>query len=156
MTGQDDVVVADGIGEEIGCLVLVGKSDDLLGATKVGLRLVLHEVAFGNEMAGEIGRYLEDSDGTFFHKAAYGNANTRLEMGVVFVTLHHIKGDGTVGEKHLTRFRVDARRIGLETRDTKQGTGNHHGEHSGHISLATSHIALGVQLCQRQAARIPD
>ena len=46
MAGHDDVVVADGVGEEIGGLRGVGEADDLLCATQVGLRLVVQERSF--------------------------------------------------------------------------------------------------------------
>ena len=41
MSRHDDMVIADGVGEEItGGKRLVGKLDDLLRATEVGLRLI--------------------------------------------------------------------------------------------------------------------
>ena len=64
MTRQNDVVVADGVGEEVGGGDRIGQTDDLLRSTEVGLRLVLgqakrhlmgcraaHELALLDEMA---------------------------------------------------------------------------------------------------------
>ena len=51
MPRHDDVVIADGVGEEIaGGESLVGELDDLLCATEVGLGLVANEGAFGNHL----------------------------------------------------------------------------------------------------------
>ena len=106
MTGQDDVVIADGIGEEIGGLVLVGKSDDLLRATEIGLGLIPQEFTFRNEMARQIARHLEDGDGTSLHVAAYGNADARLKVGVELITLYHVERNGAVGEEYLAALRI--------------------------------------------------
>ena len=62
MPRHDDVVIANGVGEEIaGGETLVGQQDDLLRATEVWLGLVANEGAFGNEVAREVARELEDS-----------------------------------------------------------------------------------------------
>lgn len=43
MSRKDDVMIADGIGEEIGRLALVGETYQLLGAAEVGLRLEMSQ-----------------------------------------------------------------------------------------------------------------
>lgn len=45
------MVIAYGMGEEIGSISRIGETDNQLGATEVGLRLVAHEFAFSNETA---------------------------------------------------------------------------------------------------------
>ena len=50
MTGDDEVVIADGIVEEIVRLTLVVESYHLLRAAKVRLGLVADELSFCNEM----------------------------------------------------------------------------------------------------------
>lgn len=54
MAGHDDVVVAYGVGEEVGGLLLVVKLNDLLRAAEVGLCLVSDELTLGNEAAAEV------------------------------------------------------------------------------------------------------
>ena len=114
MTGHDDVVIADGLRQEVVGLALVGELDDLLRAAEVGLRLVAHQLAFGNEVALEVAREFENGDGAFLHKASDARADARLEVGVKFVTLHHVEGDGAMGEEYLTCLRVDAGGVGLK------------------------------------------
>ena len=114
MTRKDDVMIADGIGEEIGRLALVGETYQLLGAAEVGLRLVLDEFAFGNEAAREVARDLEDGDGTCFHKPSDACAYARFEVRIEFVALHHIEWDGAMGKEHLACVRIDTCRISLE------------------------------------------
>ena len=75
MSRHDDVVIADGIGEEIGCLALVGETYQLLGATEIGLRLVLDELALSNEAAREVARDLEDGNRSWFHKPSDTSAD---------------------------------------------------------------------------------
>ena len=67
MAGEDDVVIADGVREEIGGPVGVRQADDLLGAAEVGLGLVAHQLALFDEAAREVARHLEDGDGAFLH-----------------------------------------------------------------------------------------
>lgn len=154
MARKDDVMIADGIGEEIGRLALVRKTYQLLGAAEVGLRLVLDEFAFSDEAAREVARDLEDGDGSWFHKPSDACAYARFEVRIEFVALHHIKWDGAVGKEHLARLRIDMCRISLEARDTRQRTYDHHRQHRRHIALTASHIALGIQTRQGHAARI--
>ena len=76
MPRHDDVMIADGVGEEIaGGETLVGQLDDLLRATEVWLGLVANEGAFGNEVAREVARELEDGDGPFLHITTNARAN---------------------------------------------------------------------------------
>ena len=154
MSWKNDVMIADGIGEEIGCLALVGETYQLLGATEIGLRLVLDEFALGNETAREVARDLEDGDGSWFHKPSDACAYARFEVRIEFVVLHHIEWDGAVGKEHLARLRIDMRRISLEARDTRQRAPDYHRQHRRHIALTASHIALGIQTRQRHATRI--
>ena len=76
MTRKDDVMIADGIGEEIGCLALVGETYQLLGAAEVGLRLVLDEFALSDEATREVARDLEDGNRSWFHKPSDARAYT--------------------------------------------------------------------------------
>ena len=154
MSWKDDVMIADGIGEKIGRLALVGETYQLLGAAEVGLRLVLDELAFSDEAAREVARDLEDGDGSWFHKPSDACAYARFEVRIEFVALHHIEWDSAVGKEHLARLRIDMCRISLEARDTRQRTYDHHRQHRRHIALTASHIALGIQTRQGHAARI--
>ena len=76
MTGEEDVVVADGAGEEVAGVLWVGELDDGLCAAEVGTGLAAQKLTFGNEVTGEVARNLEESDGTFGHIAsdAYADA----------------------------------------------------------------------------------
>jgi hypothetical protein len=49
--GDDDMVVSDGVRQEIVCLPLVVKSYHLLGATETGFVFAAHQFALGNKMA---------------------------------------------------------------------------------------------------------
>ena len=90
MAGDNDVVVADGVGEEIAGLGGVGEAYDLLGAAEVGLRLVSDERSFCDEAARQVAGDLGDGDVAQGHEATDGGADARLEMGVQLVALHHV------------------------------------------------------------------
>ena len=51
MSRHDDVMVANGVGEEIRRLALVSELYDLLRTAKVWLRLVANQHSFSDEMA---------------------------------------------------------------------------------------------------------
>ena len=76
MTRKNDVVIADGVGEEIVRLLGIVELNDLLGTAESWLRLVAHELPLCDEGAPEVACYLEDGDGSFCHKApdAYADA----------------------------------------------------------------------------------
>ena len=76
MGREDDVVVADGIGEEVVGEGRMRETDDLLGATKSRFALAGEEFAFLSKMAGEVARQLEDGDRSWFYKStnAYADA----------------------------------------------------------------------------------
>ena len=117
MAGEDDVMIADGGGEEVGCAIGVRQTDDLLSPAEVGARLIAHQLALFDKGAGEIARHLEDGDRPFFHITSDADADARFEMGVELVALNHIKRYGAMGKQHLARLWVDGGRIGLETAD---------------------------------------
>ena len=50
------MVVADGVGQEVGGLVRTGELDDLLCAAEVGLGLTPDESAFGDVVLGPLPR----------------------------------------------------------------------------------------------------
>ena len=76
VAGQDDVVVANRVGQEVGSLGGVCQLDDLLRSAEVGFGLVTNQRAFCNEMAREVAGNLEDGDVAFFHVSpdAYADA----------------------------------------------------------------------------------
>ena len=76
MAWEDDVMVSDGIRQEIRNHVRMRQLDDLLGSAQVWFCLIPDQLALFDEGTGEIARYLEDSDGPFFHIAsdAYADA----------------------------------------------------------------------------------
>ena len=76
-------------------------------------------MAFYDKMSGQVACNLEDGNWSFLHEAPDAHTDTWFEVRVVFISLHHVEWDSAVGEDHLTRFWVDARRIGLETWDAK-------------------------------------
>lgn len=51
---HDDVMVADGIGQEISGLALVRQLDDLLRAAEIGFRLIVRQQALGHEITREV------------------------------------------------------------------------------------------------------
>ena len=67
MAWEDDVMVSDGIRQEIGGLTGMGQLDDLLGSAQVWFCLIPDQLALFDEGTGEIARHLEDSDEPFFH-----------------------------------------------------------------------------------------
>ena len=75
MAVKDDMVVADGMGEEVGGRRGVGKADELLGAAEVGLGKVLLQLAFADEMVSEVARYLKEGNGARLHVTSYADAD---------------------------------------------------------------------------------
>ena len=114
MTREDDVVIADGIGEEIGGLTGIGQTDHLLGTAEVGLGEALDEFALSNEAAGEVASHLEDGDGSGLHIAPNAHTDARFIVGVELVALHHVERDSAMGEEQFTRRGIDTCGIGLE------------------------------------------
>ena len=145
MAGDDDVVVADGRGEEVADLRGVGKLNDLLRAAEIRFGLAPEQLPLGDKMAGEVARDLADGDRTGLAVATNGHADARLEVGVEFITTDHVERDGAVGEHHLARLGVDGRGIGLKACAAGQGLHDAHGEHRGYIALATGDDAIGVE-----------
>ena len=118
MSWHDDVVIANGVGQEIvGCEMLILELYDLLRAAEVGLGLIAQQRSLCNEVTREVARNLEDSDRTFFHIASNADADARFEVGVQFVTLHHVEWYCAVSKDNLACLRIDAGRVGLEARD---------------------------------------
>ena len=76
MAGHDDVVIADGVREEIAGQALVGELYHLLCTAQVWFLLVAQQCAFSDEMALQVARYLEEGDGALLHKPsdAYSDA----------------------------------------------------------------------------------
>lgn len=81
MAWEDHMVIANGIGEEIGQLGCVLQVDDLLCATEVGFGLITHQTTLGNERAGEVARHLEKRHVALTHIATDAHANARLKVG---------------------------------------------------------------------------
>ena len=88
--------------------------DDLLRAAEIGFRLIVRQQTLGHEIARQVASKFKDRDGSLLHKTSDAHTDARLEMGVEFILLHHIEGNGAMGKQHLTRFRIDVRGIGLE------------------------------------------
>ena len=124
--------------------------DDLLGTAQVWFCLIADQFALYDERTREIARYLEDSDGPFFHISSDANTNARFKVGIELIALYHIKRYGAVGKQHLACFWVDGGRISLETADAKQRLDDFHGEHRWDITLATCHDTLGIEFGQSQ------
>ena len=116
MSWEDDVVIADGIVEEVGSLRFVVEAYDLLCATHIVFCLTAQEFSLCHKTAFEVSRDFEDSDGAVGHISANTYADARLEVGVKFVAFAHIERYGAVGKEYLARFGIDACRIGLKTR----------------------------------------
>ena len=128
VAGEDDVVIANWVGQEIRGLCRVCQLDDLLRSAEVGLRLVTNQPAFCDEVAREVAGDFEDGDVFLFHIAPDAHAYARLKVGVVLKALHHIERNGAVGKDHLARLWVDAGGVGLETADTDERLGDGHRE----------------------------
>ena len=119
MTREYDVVIANGIGEEVAGVGSSGKTNDLLRATQVASGLTGLEGSFGSKVAVEESRRLEDGDGTGIDITAHPYPNARLEVRVEFIAMRHIKGNRAMGKQHLTRLRIDLGRVDLESRHTQ-------------------------------------
>ena len=109
-------MIAYGVGQEIARLRGIMELDDLLRAAKIGTRFIANQFAFGNEVASQITRNLEQGHRSQGHVSANAHTYTRFEVGVQFVTLNHIEGNGAMSQRHLTRLGIDASGISLETR----------------------------------------
>ena len=75
VTRKEKVVVADGMGEEVAGILWIGELDYGLRAAQIGTSLAAQQLAFCNEMSGEVARNLEDGDWTFRHIAANAYAD---------------------------------------------------------------------------------
>ena len=143
MALHNNMMVANGIGEEIRYLLLVGKSDKLLSAAEIGLRLILHEFTLGHETAREVARHLENGDRAFLHKASDACTYARFIMRIQLIAFHHIERYRTMCKEHLTRLWINVGRVGLKTGYPCQRPCNHHRQHGRHIALTACHIAEG-------------
>ena len=108
------MMVTNGIFHEISHLTFIRQFYHLLRPAEIGLRLIAHQRTLGHEIARQIASKFKDRDGSLLHKTSDAHTDARLEMGVEFILLHHIEGNGAMGKQHLTRFRIDVRGIGLE------------------------------------------
>ena len=75
MTWEDDVMVSDGIRQEIRGLTGMRQLDDLLGSAQVGFCLIPDQFALFDEVAGKIARHLEDRNGPFLHISSDANTD---------------------------------------------------------------------------------
>ena len=87
MAWEDDVMVSDGIRQEIGGLTGVWQLNDLLGSAQVGFCLVADQLTLFDEKAGEVAWYLEDGDGSFLHISSDAYTDAWFKMGVELITL---------------------------------------------------------------------
>ena len=119
VAGEDDVVVADGLRQEV---ARVGglQLQDHLRAAQVLLILVAHQRSFRHEMAPEVAGDFEDGHGAFRQFAVDAHADPGLEMGVEGPVADHIERHGAMGKQHFPALGVDARRVGLEARPAGQ------------------------------------
>ena len=75
MSGQDNVMIAYWVGEEIRCLTLVGQLDHLLRTAEIGHCLITHETALCDEMAREVAAHLKDRHRPLLHIASDAHAD---------------------------------------------------------------------------------
>ena len=75
MTWEDDVMVSDGIRQEIGGLAGIRQLNDLLSPAQVWFGLIPDQFALFDKVAGEIARHLEDGNGSFLHTTSDTNTD---------------------------------------------------------------------------------
>ena len=76
MSRYDDVVIANGVCQEVLGLTLVCQLDDLLRTTEVGLCLIAYERSLSNKVTFQIARNFKDGDGPFLHESSDGDTDT--------------------------------------------------------------------------------
>lgn len=143
---DDYVMIAVGTGEEIVDATVNCHLD--LGATKVALFKVSKYSSCGDEVVLQVSAQLEYGDFFLFEVALDRNAYARLKVGVKIVFVHHIKGQGAVGENHFATLNIYSARVGLESPLTSYFVENMHADHSGDIPFTRCHNALFVEECK--------
>lgn len=113
MTGQDNVVIANRIREEI---CRFRQLQDNLCTAEVGLRLVAQQLPFRGKVAGQVAGDLENRYRSFRNMAPDPYADARFEMRIEGITGNHVERHGAVREKDFPGLGIDPGRIGLEAR----------------------------------------
>ena len=153
--GDDDMVVSDGVRQEIAG-VGRGQAQPDLGAAEVGFVLVAEEFSFGDEGAVQRAGDLEDGDRAFREVPVNAYTDAGFEVRVVAEFIYHIEGDGAVGEEHFAGLDVDAGGVGLEAGAAGEGLGNHHAQKGWDVAFAAGGDAFGVELGEGVAAGVVD
>ena len=155
MARKDDVMVADGVLEEVAC-ILGPESEAHLRAAEVLAVLVVQQFPFRDEMTLQVAGDLEDGDRSLRENAVDAHADAGLEVRVELPVFHQVERDGAVCEEDAAGFHVDLRRIRLEAGQAGEGMGDHHRQERRDIAFATGRNVLRIEAGQRQAAGVAD
>lgn len=155
VTGDEDVVIGDGVGEEpLGGFG--GGLEPYLGAAEVRGILVGGEGDVLGEEAGEIAADLDEGIRTFREFSVDGDTYAGLEMGGEGVTGGHREGEGAVGHEDLAAVGIDAGGVGLEAGTSRETLTEEHCDEGGDITFTGGGDAFVVETGEGDTTGVAD
>ena len=155
MAWDEDVVIGDGVGEEL-LGGFGGGLEPYLGTAEVGGILVGGEGDVLGEEAGEIATDFDEGIGAFGEFSVDGDTDAGLEMGGEGVTGGHREGEGAVGHEDLAAVGIDAGGVGLESGTSRETLTENHSDEGGDIAFAGGGDAFVVEKGEGDTAGVAD
>ena len=152
MAGEEDVVVAERGGEQVG-----GETGGLnmdLRATEPVFVLIGSQLNVLCHKLIQLSTDLEEGEPSGTELAVNGNPNPGLKMGVVAVILDDIEGHGAVRKEQVVARNLG--QIDLETGCTGHFLRHGHRQHGRNIALAGRNNPITVQKCQSETTGSAD
>ena len=113
MTVNQNMMIRDGIGEEIVCYLRISFHPDLRTA-EVGFKLAAGQLYIDGQHALHVSAHLNQRVVSRRQITVDGDTDTGLKMRGVLMFLGHTERQGTMRKEHLA-VRLDTCRVNLET-----------------------------------------
>ena len=155
VTGDEDVVIGDGVGEEF-LGGFGGGLEPYLGAAEVRGVLVGGEGDVLGEETGEVATDFDEGVGALGEFSVDGDTDAGLKMGGEGVTGGHREGEGAVGHEDLAAVGIDAGGVGLETGTSRETLAEEHSDEGGNIAFTGGGDAFVVETGEGDTAGVAD
>lgn len=155
VAGDEDVVVGDGVGEEL-LGGFRGGLEPYLSAAEVRGVLVGSEGDVLGEEAGEVATDLDEGVGALGEFSVDGDTDTGLEVGGEGVGGGHREREGAVGHEDLAALGIDAGGVGLESGTSRETLTENHSDEGGDITFTGGGYAFVVETGEGDTTGVAD
>ena len=152
---EDDVVVADVVGEEIlFAYPLAVQAVADLGTAFAFVVLIVEQLAIAEEgLVQSAAAKLDNGDCAGGEYALDGDTALALEVTAYHILTALIEADGAMGKEHFVALGIEEGGIGHESVLTRETLAKQHGEDGLEVALAPGHDALVVEQSQGRNRR---